>query len=369
MAPVVIFSILFLVSAATSEVPLRDHLQREDVATYKLNLTIFSASSPVITPSDHQRRVLRKSRAVPAQRADGKYVLYVHIHKAGGGYLCGLAKQNVQMDITSGMKHGDGWGVPNKRHGGGTNCNMPGDGPKRWVRYSSVRSPRTPKTCENTVEKFSRYRFAALERYLIPESEVCPTTTWQSKGPLIYVTCLREPLARISSAMRMHKITGATVAAWATKDSPCPEDPITQGTSTVDNFAVRTFAGENTFLKPLGRVTKEDLALAKKSLGAFTVVMILERFDRDIVQLTHLLGWSLPRPHNVSSSQGGEGARETAAAVTMENMTLSSKQRGILERLNMLDSSFYQYADEVAARVSAECRLAIKRAERTSATA
>ena len=54
----------------------------------------------------------------------------------------------------------------------------------------------------------------------------------------------------------------------------------------VDNFYVRSFAGREAYLRPLGSVSEADLSKAKQVLGeTFEVVLILERFDRDLVQL------------------------------------------------------------------------------------
>ena len=78
------------------------------------------------------------------------------------------------------------------------------------------------------------------------------------------------------------------------------------------NFYVRTFAGEDVFLKPLHALSDLDLERAKAVLANFAVVLVLERLnDRDVIQLSQLLGWSItsvkPLPSHEAIAHGDAG--------------------------------------------------------------
>ena len=125
---------------------------------------------------------------------------------------------------------------------GGPTCNLHGDGPKHWKHYASMHDKAS--TCTNFLKSHSeRFAFSALERYLIPASDLCA-----GRG-LIYATILRDPIARIESAMRMHHIGAEVIERWATVQTPSRDDPIVKGSPTVDNFVVRTFAGKQVYFK------------------------------------------------------------------------------------------------------------------------
>jgi hypothetical protein len=225
-----------------------------------------------------------------------------------------------------------------------------GDGPKHWPDLSH---PARPSPCQR--RKF-QFHFVAIERYLFTDRDLCPQPLPGSR--LTYITCLRDPLKRIESAMRYDRNRADVVESWATRNTPRPKNPIIEGSATVDNFYVRTFAGEDVFLKPLHALSDLDLERAKAVLANFAVVLVLERLnDRDVIQLSQLLGWSITsvKPHqanikNISSFPGN--------SANQKQFELSERQRKILRDTNSLDMALYHHTDKVAAAISERCRVA-----------
>ena len=56
-------------------------------------------------------------------------------------------------------------------------------------------------------------------------------------------------------------------------------------TAAYDNFFVRTLAGPGAFFLPAGALTTQHLATAKVVLRRYDVIMMLEKFDEDSVQV------------------------------------------------------------------------------------
>ena len=197
-------------------------------------------------------------------------------------------------------------------------------------------------TCSARSELMAKHSldFSAMERWLWP-NEIC-------RERYIYMTCLRDPIGRIKSSIKFHRLqTPQIIESWATTDFFNPAAPISNGSPSVDNFYVRSFAGKNVYMKPLGQVNANDLSIAKQLLQQFEVVLILEKLnDRDLVQLEKRLHWrktSLPQTPKKSRAK--------------KNDALSAQQESLLRERNALDMSFYAYADQVAAAISNECEL------------
>lgn len=128
----------------------------------------------------------------------------------------------------------------------------------------------------------------------------------------------------------------------------------------VDNFYVRSFAGKQVFLKvsntpplfipsspytllssfkQLGRVTEDDMLIAKHLLSKFEIVLILENFSRDLLQLKVKLGWNVNSMGRAKSSVGKKC--EFTAAETAQ-----------LKALNALDYELYAHAQTMAGDLS-----------------
>ena len=304
------------------------------------------------------------SRKTPA-------IVNVHIHKSGGTLLCSLAKRNHLR-------------VPDKRSGDGVNCNLRGDGPKHW---SSNRHGY--KSCANFVQIHSKLKFSAVERYLFLSREICVSQR------IKYMTCVRDPIARIESAMNFHRIKPASIRRWATVNTVGKQSPMEIGSPTVDNFMVRSFAGDKAYLKHLGAMNEADLAKAKDTLSGFAVVLVLENFDsRDSIQLSCYFGWDImPLGGRAANEHGGHatpigstiiegttnrsssnissssGSSILASLLPSNHSTgllkgapirgsneLDDRLEGLLRKINHLDYAFYRHADVKAADLSAQCR-------------
>ena len=62
-----------------------------------------------------------------------------------------------------------------------------------------------------------------------------------------------------------------------------------------DNFYLRTLLGEEAFLAPLGGLDRRHLERAKAVLDQFSVVIILEKFEEQLVQLQEAFQWTVSK--------------------------------------------------------------------------
>ena len=76
----------------------------------------------------------------------------------------------------------------------------------------------------------------------------------------IYMTCFRDPISRIKSSLRFHRLQQPKVVmSWAESNSFNPASPISNGSPTVDNFYIRSLSGKSVYTKHLGQITTRDL--------------------------------------------------------------------------------------------------------------
>jgi hypothetical protein len=259
---------------------------------------------------------------------------FMHLHKAAGTTLCELAVRNGQR--AAGMK-----GIGTKALG--FNCNLLGDDPGHLGlevegQESTYGQAEGKLSCKGRLEIMKRDRlvFSAVERWLFP-SDLCLNS-------FIYITCLRDPVKRIKSSIKFHREQSeALVTDWATTHEFFPHAPISKGSPSVDNFYVRSFAGKATYLKKLGLVTAQDLEEAQAILEKnFEVVLIVEQFSRDLVQLEVLLGWKSTTLGNAKKSPDSR------------KVEFTELQELVLKKRNALDYDFYKFADEKAKGISAK---------------
>jgi len=267
-------------------------------------------------------------------RKRSRPTFFLHLHKAAGTTLCELAVRNGQR--AAGMR-----GISTKHLG--FNCNLLGDDPGHLGlgvagQESTYGQAEGKLSCKGRLELMARDKlvFTAAERWLFP-TDLCVEA-------FVYVTCLRDPVKRIKSSVKFHKEQSEKlVTEWATKHEFFSHAPVSKGTPSVDNFYVRSFAGKDVFLKRLGQVTPADLEAAKAILTAnFEVVLIVEQFSRDLVQLEVMLGWKSTALGNAKQSPNNR----VVAFTELQEMVLTKR--------NALDFDFYKHADEMAKDISAK---------------
>jgi hypothetical protein len=92
---------------------------------------------------------------------------------------------------------------------------------------------------------------------------------------------LRDPVKRIESHCRYEHIQPRDALDWLTSTSYFPEETrVYEGTAAAGNFYVRTLGGPAVFHLPGGGLTRFHLVEAKRRLGAFEAVLILEDMTR-----------------------------------------------------------------------------------------
>ena len=268
-------------------------------------------------------------------------VFFMHLHKAAGTTLCLLALSNGHR--AAGMKQDER--DPKTKLKYGFNCNILGDDPGHLGlgvanQESTFGQAEGRMTCKQRggLMNERKWTFSAIERWIYPQ-EICP-------DQFIYITCLRDPVSRIKSSVKFHvRQTEDMVVSWATKHEFNAAAPISTGSPSVDNFYTRSFAGKITYLKPLGSVNDLDLAVAKATIDRFEAVLILEHFDRDLVQLEKLLGWNTKNLGQAKKSSSDK-----------KKVAFSPAQEALLKQRNALDFEFYAHAEGLAEKISIRAR-------------
>ena len=181
-------------------------------------------------------------------------------------------------------------------------------------------------------------QFFGAERWL--DDELCPDR-------FLYLTVLRDPIRRIESNCRYERIQPRDALDWLQNTSYFPEETrVYEGTAAVDNFYVRSLCGPRVFHLPAGTLTDAHLADAKRRLGVFEALLILEEYELGLPQLEALLGWKRPKDKKDAHRSFGPG--DSTIAFTPE-------QRRTLADRNRLDIELYAYAKRRSRAITAAC--------------
>jgi len=179
-------------------------------------------------------------------------ILFLHLHKGAGTFLCNMAKTN------------------NMRVGGGGNCLVQVDqrccgGDTREEQYNFTKS--------------TNFDFVANENYMYANLD--PTL-------FIHVTILRDSWSRYVSHF------GHVKRAYGLKDSL-----LTWIRGQPDNWNVRHICGTRCMLRPKFGLSREDYAYTRARLRMFRHVIRLpagagnlSAFHRDVAALCRGLKWS-----------------------------------------------------------------------------
>lgn len=227
-------------------------------------------------PIDDTALVTRaRARAgTPARR-----VYFLHLHKVGGTSLCHLARHASTNHLAA----------PDR------NCNLLGDGPRTLELGAHGYANVAWEThCETRAAYAQDLQFLAVERWF--DAAYFDDVTCRAR--FFFVTCLREPLARLRSHLAFENITTADAMRWSGATDVTRGDPVRRGTAVVDNFYIRSLLGREAFFGiPAGDVTSAHLHRAKATLAQFDAVLILERLDASLRQLYVKLGWCAASLH------------------------------------------------------------------------
>lgn len=274
-----------------------------------------------------------------------KIAFYVHVHKSGGTTLCKTAQTNGEE--------------VNKDN----NCNMKGDGP--WTITGKTLS----RTCEerHQLAKENGYSFVAMERFLLEDELDC-------KERFLYILMIRDPEKRHKSHIDVHRhgvfqdkhrgfigrkkiktkrrkkkgpdyfpmITRRAVRRRLTKREVKSDLGIALMDNDLsgDNYLTRILLGERGFngTLPIGSITNKHGEEARKKLDQFDVILRLEKFDEDKVQLITHLGWT--------EWIGVANARAKEQADSSDSNEDPSPNT--FELNNSIDSALYKHASALA---------------------
>lgn len=224
-----------------------------------------------------------------------KPMLWVHVHKAGGTFMCsmaGLAGENVVQ--------------PND------NCN--------WHGHDSyLDSGHTDHavSCEDREAFFSQngYTWGQIERELWnndAESDLC----WNKFD---YGVMLRDPISLMRSMMNFHPDIGKgfvddiELELKAPSETTLSQDPLWK---YMDNFHIRVLASAMDV--PAGQIDATHLEKAKERLAKFDTIARLEDLGDKSAEVFVSIGWSDGMSSHVSSKSNTSGDQWDFTAEELE---------------------------------------------------
>eukprot|EP00277_Geminigera_cryophila_P013894 CAMPEP_0179440670 /NCGR_PEP_ID=MMETSP0799-20121207/24271_1 /TAXON_ID=46947 /ORGANISM="Geminigera cryophila, Strain CCMP2564" /LENGTH=378 /DNA_ID=CAMNT_0021224255 /DNA_START=125 /DNA_END=1261 /DNA_ORIENTATION=- len=295
--------------------------------TLKRDLGALNEVTPVLSNIDKMNH-----HCPPIRPREGRPIFWVHVHKAGGTTICGLALQAQEAAPGSSLSNKNFFGQ---------NC-------------ASVDKPCSygakHHSCTAFVQfaKKSNATFMAVEREIHDADLAC-------HDDLFYGLTLRHPIDLVRSVVQFEEFHVKEIfAAIASnqsyprlrrKNSGLPRTvAVTKGKTApyghqhFDNFMVRVLSRDG-FLVPLGRVNRQHLEHAKKTLQHFDVLLIMEQFSNMFCQIQNAARWPALTASTIRNRFTGH------------RLTFSSKNLEILTALNRWDLELYEYA----LRLSLEC--------------
>ena len=252
-------------------------------------------------------------------------IYFLHFQRVGGGSLCHIARQDNKLAAPEAAR----------------TCALDGDGPKTLAPSDGNAAWATAEGCSLRAEAVSSLQFFAVERWF--DVEYFSSVACRAK--FFFVTCLREPTARIASHLAK---VGASVAEAQLWGSYKHVETIGRGTAAVDNFYTRSLLGRSAFFGiEAGNVTMSEVDRAFDVLKQFDAVLILERLSVSFRQLASKLDWCLPDTLNLCDLR----PRHCPAYTNLDEV------RGAFGALNAPDAALYASADKHAAALERDLPL------------
>ena len=288
-------------------------------------------------------------RSVGGRNRNGRPVLYTHLHKAGGTCMCQLAKLNKETFAR-----------------GSVNCNI--DPEDNWAPVAHDVAVTCARRTQLTL--YEGLTWMAQERWVDPEP--C--------DQLYHAITMRDPLDRMISNLlhtryraemgrkRGFSTASLNVSAESVMDcilpnASCwhPKYYVEMSTAAYDNFYVRTLNGPEAFFLPAGALTSQHLTTAKVVLRRYDVIMMLEQFEEDSVQMQGLLGWTVTRGPEVAAANANTRSDhwEAVGMPSDDAVPFSTEQLHTLLRVNKLDYELLCYAKALREERIAAARLTL----------
>ena len=125
-------------------------------------------------------------------------------------------------------------------------------------------------------------------------------------------------------------------------------------TAAFDNYFVRVLGGNDVYWLPAGAVTRTHLETAKQVLQRYQVIMTLDSFDEDAMQMSELLGWTVTA---LDMPEGGawQQLRSTATGGDLP-FPFAEEQLQALSAANALDYELLCFARSMRVRRIDEAR-------------
>jgi len=250
-----------------------------------------------------------------ARSADGTPLLvFVHIPKTAGTTLNAMLSQHCSRDqIFEIMMRGMSLRLPRRIFI-----------PKFLVSFSKLRDLRAALKSPRRVAVLHGHLDLSIGRLLPADAE--------------YITLLRNPVQRAISHYHHYRRQLGDPARELAMRSTLTEWVSECGLVEMDNGQTRRLAGEMSL--PIGRVTGETLAKAKRNLAdKFSVVGVTERFEEFQILVHRRLGW----PYRRYPTQN---AGKAAPAWTLPG----DDAVGTIEACNRFDLELYRFAVELLGR-------------------
>jgi hypothetical protein len=120
------------------------------------------------------------------------------------------------------------------------------------------------------------------------------------------------------------------------------------GTAPYHNYHVRIFGGIHTYYTPISNLSLSHLNYAMNIIDQYEVVILLDKFEEQKVQLSSFFGWNLRMESSISN-------RDSKKLTTVNyEALLSESSIEMLREVNYLDILFYNHSTQIAHNLT-EC--------------
>ena len=310
-----------------------------------------------VAPWIHRLGLGEKHQMEALPRPPRKPVVWLHLHKAAGTWICVEAQAQREHLVRP-----------------EANCNPSQlqDGPVSM----GVQRHRLTCSMRANVYRQQGATWAHIEREVDREELSC-------RAHFTYGVALRDPeslmasvvtharfnLTRLLPWLRVQVKPGATTTRPPRWRRPCCGLDLSASERRTcirecahahhghfswqhfDNFVVRSLNGFSGYWVPPGMVNRTHFEHAKEVLAAFDIVLRTESLDTDYAQLVGLLGWQ-----RRNESMRAQNAR---AHGTLSKLVHPRASYRWLQSLNSWDAALFQYGAGVAASRSDAARAAL----------
>lgn len=246
-------------------------------------------------------------------------MMWVHIHKAGGSFICAAAHLNQES-------------VP--KRGGNCNSKLLNDGGMGGLYPGHT-------TCQERETYFAKENLTWGQTERVLGNEMCFKT-------FDYGIWLRDPVSLAQSEVKFKKYSHGDVRrsiTCLTKGGGCPRNEEKKDDMPLwkffDNYAVRVLGGANVYNRKPGQVTEEDYNQVKQLLSRFKLKVAMEDVVKEAKYRNQFLqgvGWrKWPAADDSSNAQGTR-----IGEPTMKRFLFSEETKQALREVNQWDYKLYE---------------------------